>query len=159
VRARIALSGWLYRGFNPSSCPSPYGRRDARIAAAGETASPLPEGEGQGEGLHPQRNPPLSVVQALMLLRRCGKEAATHREVHIEYILRGRLTIVNARMVNPGSGCAKHAHFPRILLFLPRFLRFKNPVKYTGIFEINHNAHRAAPSSGWRAVNKADIQQ
>ena len=44
-------SGRLYRGYNPSPPPSPYGRGSP--AAAVDRAFPLPEGEGQGEGLQP----------------------------------------------------------------------------------------------------------
>jgi len=45
--------------------------------------------------------------------------------------------MVNANSVNARIACANRAHFCVFLLVLGRFLLFKNPVKYSGIFEIN----------------------
>jgi hypothetical protein len=47
--------------------------------------------------------------------------------------------MVNAAMVNAGSVCLACAHFHGFLLVSGRFMLLKNPVKYTGIFEVNQN--------------------
>jgi hypothetical protein len=45
--------------------------------------------------------------------------------------------MVNARMVNAGSSYFPPPHFCESFRVLGRILCFKNPVKYTRIFEIN----------------------
>jgi hypothetical protein len=46
--------------------------------------------------------------------------------------------MVNAGMVNASASCFLSAHFGEIFLVFGRFPRFRNPVKYSQRFDINH---------------------
>ncbi len=60
--------------------------------------------------------------------------------------------MVNGGVVNGPASYLLRATFCDFFPALGRFLRFKNPVKYTGRFEINHkSAHPATPASAGRA--------
>jgi hypothetical protein len=45
--------------------------------------------------------------------------------------------MINAGMVNAQVPCLLSAHFCYFLPVFAQILQFKNPVKYTGIFDIN----------------------
>jgi hypothetical protein len=46
--------------------------------------------------------------------------------------------MVNAGMVNASASCLLSAHFGEFFWVSGRILRFKNPVKYSQRFDINH---------------------
>jgi hypothetical protein len=46
--------------------------------------------------------------------------------------------MVNRDVVNATTSCLPHAEFCEILLDSGRFPRFKNPFKYAGSFNLNH---------------------
>ena len=54
--------------------------------------------------------------------------------------------MVNARRVNGGSSYRPQVHFCLFLLALGAFLRFQNPFKYAGNFNINQ---KPLPSALW----------
>ena len=57
--------------------------------------------------------------------------------------------MVNPGLVNARTSCPEHADFCEIFLVSGRFLHFKNPFKYAGSFNLNHETvHFAA----WNAL-------
>ena len=67
----------MAKGHNPSPCPSPHGRGDAVAlsvrsfrSCTADATSPLPGGEGQGEGRFPQFDTPSSLMRMRLRLRR-----------------------------------------------------------------------------------------
>jgi hypothetical protein len=56
--------------------------------------------------------------------------------------------MLNANVVNAEAACSLEADFREFFSILGRFLRFKNTVKYTGGFALNHNTVLLVPEAG-----------